>query len=44
MELVNGDGVIGMKSNRQIESITIGKGVFSKDQIKLIADHYLNKK
>lgn len=43
-DLVNGDGVIGMKSNRQIESITIGKGTFSKEQIKLIADHYLNKK
>ena len=43
-DLVNGDGVRGVMSNRQIESITIGKGVFSKDQIKLIADHYLNKK
>lgn len=31
-------------TNRDIESATIGKGTFSKDQIKLIADYYLNKK
>ena len=42
-DLENGDGIIGMKSNRRIESITIGKGTFSKDQIKLITDYYLNK-
>lgn len=31
-------------SNREIESVTIGKGIFSKDQIKEIAECYLNKK
>ena len=31
-------------TNRDIESATIGKGTFSKDQIKLIAEYYLNKK
>lgn len=30
--------------NRSIESITIGKGTFTKDQIKQIAEYYLNKK
>ncbi|RPH25969.1 MAG: hypothetical protein EHM93_19765 [Bacteroidales bacterium] len=29
--------------NREIESVTIGKGTFTKDQIKLIAEYYLNK-
>ena len=43
-DLLNGDGVIGMKSNRQIESVTIGKGTFTKDQIKEIAEYYINKK
>lgn len=32
------------RCNRVLESVTIGKGTFSKDQIKLIADYYLNKK
>lgn len=31
-------------TNRDIESVTIGKGTFSKEQIKLIAYYYLNKK
>ena len=31
-------------SNKEIESVTIGKGTFTKDQIKSIADYYLNKK
>ena len=30
--------------NRQLESVTIGKGTFSKDHIKQIAEYYLNKK
>jgi len=30
-------------TNREVESITIGKGAFSKDQIKEIAEYYLNK-
>lgn len=30
-------------SNREIESVTIGKGTFTKDQIKEIAEYYLNK-
>lgn len=38
---VFGDGTI---TNKYIESITIGKGTFSKEQIKLIAYYYLNKK
>jgi hypothetical protein len=29
--------------NRDIEAVTIGKGTFSKDQIKEIAKYYLNK-
>ena len=32
------------RCNRALESVVIGKGTFSKDQIKLIADYYLNKK
>lgn len=32
------------RCNRALESVVIGKGTFSKEQIKLIADHYLNKK
>lgn len=31
-------------SNKEIESVTIGKGTFTKDQIKEIAAFYLNKK
>lgn len=31
-------------TNRDIESVTIGKGIFTKDQIKQIAEYYLNKK
>ena len=31
-------------SNREIESVTIGKGTFTKDQIKEIAQYYINKK
>lgn len=30
-------------SNKEIESVTIGRGVFTKDQIKKIAEYYLNK-
>ena len=30
--------------NRVLESVTIGKGTFSKEQIKQIAGYYLNKK
>ena len=30
--------------NRALESVVIGKGTFSKDQIKLITEYYLNKK
>lgn len=30
-------------SNREIESVTIGKGIFSKSQIKEIAEYYENK-
>lgn len=30
-------------TNREIESVTIGKGTFSKAEIKSIANHYLNK-
>lgn len=33
----------GGRSNRNIESVTIGKGTFSKEQIKQIAEFYLNK-
>ena len=43
-DLENGDGIIGMKYNRRIESVTIGKGIFTKEQIKQIAEYYLNKK
>lgn len=31
-------------SNRKVESITIGRGAFSKDQIRQIAEYYLSKK
>ena len=31
-------------SNKEIESVTIGKGTFTKEQIKQIAEYYLNKK
>ena len=37
---------IGQKfeyTNREVESITIGKGTFTKEQIKEIAEFYLNK-
>lgn len=30
-------------SNKEIESVTIGKGTFTKEQIKQIAEFYLNK-
>ncbi len=40
LDLKNADGVIGMKSNKLIESITIGKGTFTKEQIKEIAEYY----
>lgn len=30
-------------TNRNIESVTIGKGTFTKEQIKEIAEYYLNK-
>ena len=30
-------------NGREIESVTIGKGTFTKDQIKEIAEYYLNK-
>jgi len=30
-------------SRKEIESVTIGKGTFSRDQIKEIAEYYLNK-
>lgn len=43
-DLENGDGIIGMKSNRRIESITIGKGTFTKEHIRRITEYYLNKK
>ena len=32
------------KTNKQFESITIGKGTFTKEHIKQIAEYYLNKK
>ena len=31
-------------TNRDVESVTIGKGTFTKDQIEQIAEYYLNKK
>lgn len=31
------------KESKQIESITIGKGTFTKEQIKEISEYYLNK-
>jgi hypothetical protein len=31
-------------TNRDVESVTIGKGTFTKEQIKAIAEYYLNKK
>ena len=31
-------------TNRDVESVTIGKGTFTKEQIKQIAEYYLNKK
>lgn len=34
----------GTETNREVESITIGKGTFTKEQIKEIASYYLNKK
>lgn len=39
----NGETSIGRDTNRSIESVTIGKGTFTKDQIKQIAEYYLNK-
>lgn len=33
----------GTKSNKGIEAVTIGKGTFSKEQIKQIAEYYLQK-
>lgn len=32
-----------IENNREIESVTIGKGTFSKEQIKEIAEYYQNK-
>ena len=32
-----------VENNREIESVTIGKGTFSKEQIKQIAEYYKNK-
>ena len=43
-DLENGDDIIGMKSNRRIESVTIGKGIFTKEHIRQIAKYYLTKK
>lgn len=37
------DCLIHDNSNRILESVTIGKGTFSKEQIKEIAEYYLNK-
>jgi hypothetical protein len=39
-DLRNGDSIIGRKSNKEIESVTIGKGTFTKEQIKEIAEYY----
>lgn len=39
----NKDIAIGNITNKNIESVTIGNGVFSKEQIKQIAEYYLNK-
>lgn len=33
----------GQRTNKLIQSVTIGKGTFSKEQIKEIATYYLNK-
>jgi hypothetical protein len=33
----------GIHNNRSIESVTIGKGIFTKENIKEIAEYYLNK-
>ena len=30
-------------SNKSIESVNIGKGIFTKEQIKEIAEYYLSK-
>lgn len=37
------DCLIHDNSNRNLTSVTIGKGTFSKEQIKEIAEYYLNK-
>ena len=39
----DGDDPIGAKTNKEIELVTIGRGMFTKDQIKEIAEYYLNK-
>jgi len=39
----DGDDPIGAKTNKEIELVTIGRGLFTKDQIKEIAEYYLNK-
>jgi len=36
-------GNFNKNSNKLIESVTIGKGIFTKEQIKEIAEYYLNK-
>jgi len=37
------DCLVHDNSNRVLESVTIGKGTFTKNQIKEIAEYYLNK-
>lgn len=41
--LTNTEFAFNINSNKFIESITIGKGTFSKEQIKEIADYYTKK-
>lgn len=42
--LVGFDSGKYVDGNKEIESVTIGKGTFSKEQIREIAEYYLNKK
>lgn len=42
--LVGFDSGKYVDGNKEIESVTIGKGTFTKHQIKEIAEYYLNKK
>ena len=37
-------GTEKIHGNKDIESVTIGAGTFTKDQINQIAEYYLNKK